>query len=219
MSVASVLRSLAVALSALGLVLAGATATAAHDALVGTDPADGSTVPAPPETLALEFSQPVLALGAAVVVTGPDGAVVSDGEPRLVDATVEQDLADGLPAGAYAVRWQVTSGDGHPITGDLTFTAATAAPGDATSRSAADEATSGGAAGEATSSEASGGATPGTTSDEATPSPGDGDTTVVVGPSGPAWLGAVIAILAVLALAATGASRSRRRPPTDPDDT
>lgn len=70
--------------------------------------------------------------------TGPDGAVVSVGDPEVLGATVRQPLAEGLPAGAYTVDWRVTSGDGHPITGSIGFTVAEgAAPSTAPAPSSA----------------------------------------------------------------------------------
>jgi hypothetical protein len=112
--------------AALTLVLLGAgTPTAeAHDQLVATVPAADTTLPTPPNQVELQLSTPAQALGAQVVVTGPDGAVVSQGEPELRDATVVQRLADGLPAGAYTVAWWVTSSDGHPLTGTHAFAVA-----------------------------------------------------------------------------------------------
>ncbi len=117
---AAVLVALLLALAA---VLATAGRADAHNALLGTDPADGSTVAAPPERITLTFDQPAQALGTEIVVTGPDGATVSTGTAELVDNTVSQALAADLPAGAYAVQWRVTSADGHPLSGELAFTA------------------------------------------------------------------------------------------------
>ncbi|WNB87424.1 copper resistance protein CopC [Cellulomonas sp. ATA003] len=111
------------------LALAGLSGpAAAHDTLTGSTPADGASVDVPPAAVELTFSSAPLALGTEVQVTGPDGAVVSVGDPQLGDDTVTQPLTDGLPAGQYAVAWRVTSADGHPISGELAFTAAAAAP-------------------------------------------------------------------------------------------
>jgi methionine-rich copper-binding protein CopC len=119
-------------LLALAAVLLGATRADAHNALQGTDPADGSTVATPPTHVTLTFDQPAQALGTEIVVLGPDGSTVSTGTAELVDTTVAQALAADLPAGDYTVQWRVTSADGHPLSGELTFTAsaasATAAP-------------------------------------------------------------------------------------------
>ena len=121
------LRSL-VALVVTGVLLvAGASATHAHDTLLSSDPPDGSTVPLAPDAVRLTFSSPAMALGTRVVVLTPDGRDVADGEPQLVDATVTQPLSGDLPAGRYTVQWRVTSADGHPVEGTFAFTAAQSA--------------------------------------------------------------------------------------------
>ncbi len=120
-------RALLALAAALALLLVGAGPAAAHDEVVATTPAAQESVPTPPSAVELELSSPPQVLGTVVQVTGPDGSVVSEGEPEVLDTTVRQPLADGLPAGAYTVDWRVTSGDGHPITGSATFTAAAAA--------------------------------------------------------------------------------------------
>lgn len=120
-------RALALAVAlllALAAVLLTAGRADAHNALQGTDPADGSTVDAPPARITLTFDQPAQALGTEIVVVGPDGSTVSTGDAELVDSTVSQALAADLPAGAYRVEWRVTSADGHPLSGSLAFTAA-----------------------------------------------------------------------------------------------
>jgi methionine-rich copper-binding protein CopC len=111
-------------------VLAGGTATvaSAHDALVGTSPADGSTVGAVPGQVTLTFDQPALALGSTVLVAGPGGPVMS-GRTRVTDKRVTQAVQPGAPAGRYTVTWRVTSIDGHPVSGSFGFTATAAAPG------------------------------------------------------------------------------------------
>ncbi len=108
-----------------------AAPAAAHDELVGTTPADGTTVATAPDQVVLTFAEPAVALGTQVVVTGPDGASLSQGDAQLVGSTVVQALAAARPAGSYTVDWRVTSDDGHPVTGSFTFTA-TAATGPAT---------------------------------------------------------------------------------------
>ncbi|WP_158609669.1 copper resistance CopC family protein [Cellulomonas triticagri] len=117
---AAVVVALLLALA--GLLLSAGRADA-HNALLGTDPADGSTVEAPPAAITLTFDQPAQALGTEVVVLGPDGATVSTGDAQLVDSTVVQALGTDLPAGAYSVQWRITSADGHPLSGELAFTA------------------------------------------------------------------------------------------------
>ncbi len=117
---------LGICLAALALLIAGASTAGAHDELVGSVPAAGATVQTGPRAVELRMSRPAQELGTRVVVTGPDGGQVSEGEPRLDGATVVQPLAADLRSGAYAVAWQVTSSDGHPLSGSFSFTVAAA---------------------------------------------------------------------------------------------
>jgi len=120
---AALLMALPVVL--LALVVAQAPAASAHNVLISSDPKDGSTVAEPPAQITLVFNDDVLDVGSAVQLKGPDGVVdldapAADG-PRLV-----QQLPGALPAGQYEMVWRVTSADGHPIDGTLTFTASAA---------------------------------------------------------------------------------------------
>ena len=109
------------ALLALGLVVVGATSAIAHDALIGSDPADAAALTSAPTQVVLTFSADQLAVGTAVEVTGPDGASWVDGAPVVVGSAVTQALLPGLPDGGYTVLWRSVSGDGHPVDGTLTF--------------------------------------------------------------------------------------------------
>jgi copper resistance protein C len=118
----SALQLLATVLAAAGLLLGpGIGTAAAHDVLVASTPAPDTTVEATPAAVSLEFSQAPQPLGARVVVTGPDGAEVADGEAQARDRTVVQPLAGDLLTGRYTVDWRITSADGHPLTGTFAF--------------------------------------------------------------------------------------------------
>jgi copper resistance protein C len=100
----------------------GAPAALAHDVLLRTIPADGSTVPSVPPRITLVFAEPALALGTAIEISGPDGSVAA-GNAVLAGSTVSESIRAGAPAGRYLVRWRVTSDDGHPVSGSFSFTA------------------------------------------------------------------------------------------------
>jgi methionine-rich copper-binding protein CopC len=121
----TVLRRLIAVLAGATVLLLGPVATAAqaHDSLESSAPANGASVAAP-AAVTLEFGEAPQALGTQVAVTGPNGASVTDGDPAVNGSTVTQPLAADLPAGAYAVEWQVTSDDGHPVSGTFGFTVA-----------------------------------------------------------------------------------------------
>lgn len=93
----------------------------AHDALLGSEPADGAVLTDAPAQIVLTFASPQAEIGAEVVVTGPDGAAWSDGGAVVTGATVTQPLRGGLPSGAYQVLWRSVAADGHPVDGTLSF--------------------------------------------------------------------------------------------------
>jgi methionine-rich copper-binding protein CopC len=116
-------RAIVVLATVAAAMLIGAGAAQAHNALVSTDPADGSTVAVAPARVTLTFNEPARSLGTEIVVTAPDGSTVSVGDAVLAGSTVSQDVTGVLSAGAYTVTWRVTSADGHPLEGALSFTA------------------------------------------------------------------------------------------------
>lgn len=109
------------------LLLATAQTAAAHDELVGSDPAPDAALDAAPGEVRLDFSADVLTFGAAVVVADAAGGTWQAGEPVLDGSSVSVPL-EPLPDGAYEVRWRVVSSDGHPITGLVPFTVGDVAP-------------------------------------------------------------------------------------------
>jgi len=116
-----------VALLAVALCLwTTALPAAAHIRLVSATPEDGAALGRPPSVVILGFNEPPLTLGTTVKVLGPGGEVQS-GRPEVVDTAVRQALQPGAAPGKYEVVWRVTSEDGHPITGRLSFTVQAAA--------------------------------------------------------------------------------------------
>jgi len=95
----------------------------AHDELLGADPAAGAQLEALPESLTLTFSGVLLdEPGAtAVVVTDAAGISLTDGDPVLDGTSLTQPLS-AETAGIVTVIWRVVSSDGHPISGEYTFT-------------------------------------------------------------------------------------------------
>jgi copper resistance protein C len=108
-----------------GVVLGTGTAAHAHTSLRSTDPADGSTVTGPLPTVGLTFSGRVF-LG-EVTVTDPAGDSATAGAATVEGASITQPVTLAAP-GAYTVAYEVTSDDGHPLEGQLTFTYAPPVP-------------------------------------------------------------------------------------------
>jgi methionine-rich copper-binding protein CopC len=106
----------------LGLALVSVPA-AAHNELIGSDPADEATLDTAPTQVVLEFDQPVQTDFGLVAVLDATGVHHEQGGPEVVGSTVTQALG-ALEPGTYETSYRVGSADGHPITGTLTFTVA-----------------------------------------------------------------------------------------------
>jgi methionine-rich copper-binding protein CopC len=113
-------RSLTVLLAALVLVMVSPSPADAHASLVATSPEDGSRIATAPPSVELTFSEDVDT--GFVAVTAPDGTKVTTSEPRITGADVTVDLAQSDQRGRFAVAYRIVSEDGHPVTGEFTFT-------------------------------------------------------------------------------------------------
>ncbi|MBT1635294.1 copper resistance CopC family protein [Clavibacter michiganensis] len=144
--VAAALSGAALATAALALVGLGqgsgpdgALPASAHDYLVSSSPAAGSTIDAAPSEVTLTFNDVILDLGAPggdaggssaaaggssiVQVTGPDG----QGTHFETGCAVNAGRAVTVPvalggSGEYTVTWRVVSADGHPVSDSIAFT-------------------------------------------------------------------------------------------------
>lgn len=118
-SVLGVLVGLAI--SILGLAAIGAPASA-HTSFVGSDPANGSTVPEPVTQIVLEFTGVSEEAGDGFVVLDPSGVVrepiVATDDGKTFTLSFDEPLTGGL----IGVRWNVRAGDAHPIEGSFSFT-------------------------------------------------------------------------------------------------
>ncbi|MFJ9849125.1 copper resistance CopC/CopD family protein [Streptomyces sp. NPDC101150] len=119
------LRLLVVVAALLGALLGGAAPAAAHAALTGSDPAQGSVVEQAPEQVSLTFSEGVAMGDDSIRVLDPKGKRVDRGKLRnLCSGSVVKygaGLPPGLADGTYTVAWQAVSADSHPVSGAFTF--------------------------------------------------------------------------------------------------
>lgn len=109
-------------------VFATAIPASAHDSLLTSTPSPGERLELAPSEVSLRFSDDVLALGAAIIVTGEDGRDWALPDPVIVDDTVTAALSPGMPDASYELRWRVVSADGHPISGVIPFTVGDGSP-------------------------------------------------------------------------------------------
>jgi methionine-rich copper-binding protein CopC len=97
----------------------GATPALAHAALEGSSPEQGAVFPAPPKSVRLTFSED---LGGGSLAVTAAGRPVTAGASRVEGSDLVIDVAPGAPAGVWTVAYRVVSADGHPVSGQFTFT-------------------------------------------------------------------------------------------------
>ena len=126
---AAVLAGALVLGAGLLLVVVGAAPASAHASLVRSSPADQSSVATGPSRVKLTFDENIR-MPSVILVTGSDGASVVAGKTSVVDNIASIPVKTG-PSGNYTVAYRVVSADGHPVSGRLSFTVGSAAPGTA----------------------------------------------------------------------------------------
>src|SRR6184192_1023182 len=110
-------------------VMLGAPAADAHSVLVSSTPAKDAAVVTSPAEAALVFNEPVENQFTELAVLGPDGTSHWEAGPAsVVDARVSAPLRPLGPAGVYTIRYRVTSADGHPVSGSVSFRLTVAGP-------------------------------------------------------------------------------------------
>lgn len=124
-------RSLATVFTAVllggGIALASAVPAEAHDELLSSYPETGSTITGSPDEITLTFSGELLdgMQSAVIEVIDPNSQNIAADAPSVVDTSITQHLNPDPPDGTFIVRWKVVSSDGHPISGEYTYTVQT----------------------------------------------------------------------------------------------
>lgn len=126
----ALLAGIGMVLATAGLMLATAGPALAHNVLISTDPAADTTLTTAPQTVTLIFDQAVENFEPVLRVFGPGGNDFAAGGATVLGNSVSAPFTAG-PAGDYRVAYRIVSADGHPVTGEFTFTLAEAAAGDA----------------------------------------------------------------------------------------
>ena len=125
------------ALVALGASAAIVPTAHAHSELVSSDPADGATLDAPPETVSFTFNEPLLPDFVRFIATDPSGQTGDVPVASVDGPTATIDWPQAAPGGEWTVSYRVVSQDGHPVEGGITFTYAAASPSPAPPSSSA----------------------------------------------------------------------------------
>ncbi|MGZ7445576.1 copper resistance protein CopC [Paenibacillus sp. TH7-28] len=99
-------------------------AVLAHAYVVSSTPAADETLDQAPSSVRIEFNEPIEAGFYELQVIGPSGVSEVAGEPVFdpeQPTRLNVALKPDLPEGAYAAKWKVVSGDGHPVSGTISF--------------------------------------------------------------------------------------------------
>lgn len=111
-----------------------AAPAAAHTDFESSDPADGSVVSEPVDTVTLTFTGAASSVSDGFVALTPTGELQAPIEILAVDdRTFELRFDPPLAGGAVGVRWSVAAGDSHRIDGAFSFTVDAPAPTTTTS--------------------------------------------------------------------------------------
>jgi copper resistance protein C len=114
-------RRVAPAILAFALLSFAAASAAAHAIVIASSPAVNAKVAGPNLPIELRFNSRIDRERSRLTLVRPDGAattlaLAADTPPGLLAAR-----ANGLAPGAYRLRWQVLSIDGHITRGDIPF--------------------------------------------------------------------------------------------------
>jgi methionine-rich copper-binding protein CopC len=122
----------AAALLGLGLISLSATASQAHSQLVKSSPANGIVLATAPSQVVFTFDENLLPDLDTISINNEQGVNVTSKQVEPVANTLTMPWPVGTPAGTYQVAYRIVSGDGHPVTGAITFTIGSA--GDASAQ-------------------------------------------------------------------------------------
>lgn len=100
----------------------------AHTDLDYTLPTDGAAVGEPIDEITVAFTQPVTLVGNGFEVLEPGGDIVEPFAATDDDTVFLLQLDSPLAGGAVGVRYEVTSEDGHVVSGAFSFTVAAEPP-------------------------------------------------------------------------------------------
>lgn len=104
---------------------AGDPARTLHLRLEKSEPARGAVLATPPTAIRLWYSLPPELSVTAVKLASADGTAITLSKPTRGSGAkdpVSVNITHPLAPGGYVVSWKTSSKDGHPISGDFSFT-------------------------------------------------------------------------------------------------
>lgn len=122
------MKTTVIAILALLLVFSLVIPAFAHAQLLSSQPANGDSL-ATTDEVVLTFNEEISPDFVQLAGTGPDGDIL-DGE-AVVDGTVLTQPIRSTANGEHTLTYRVVSADGHPVSGEVTFTLTDAEDDDA----------------------------------------------------------------------------------------
>lgn len=113
------MKTAVIALIALLLVFSLVLPAFAHAQLLSSSPANGAALPTAEEVV-LTFNESISPDFVQLAGTGPDGDII-EGD-AVVDGPVLTQAIRATANGEYTLTYRVVSADGHPVSGEVTFT-------------------------------------------------------------------------------------------------
>lgn len=110
----------------LAAAVAFSTPAAAHSTIIDSTPAADAVLAAAPKAFSVTANEPLADITGAgdgfalEVVDAATGETMTDG-PLAIDGATLSTPGVELAPGAYVMRYQVVSADGHPISGEVAF--------------------------------------------------------------------------------------------------
>lgn len=110
----------------LAAAVAFSTPAAAHSTIIDSTPAADAVLAAAPKAFSVTANEPLADITGAgdgfalEVVDAATGETMTDG-PLAIDGATLSTPGVELAPGAYVMRYQVVSADGHPISGEIAF--------------------------------------------------------------------------------------------------
>ena len=116
-----------VLLGAIAIILITSPMAQAHSRVVSSNPAAGSTITKMPAAISLTANEELVKLNgkeiSKISLIAPDKSSVKLGAISANKLTISAPiLQKSFKSGAYTINYRIISADGHPVSGNFTFT-------------------------------------------------------------------------------------------------
>lgn len=110
-----------VLLAALLFAMLSSAPAAAHTNVISTNPSDGQSLSAAPQSVSVRFAADLLTAGARLVATDASGTQVDVGEATVDGGMVTATWPTSATSGQFTVAYRAVARDGHPLQGSFEF--------------------------------------------------------------------------------------------------